>query len=543
MSIASPASKSEPITRSLPREFRKAVAEAHHNWDRARNIERLWAGKHGFPPADLVETQLQDLSRLKAFSAEVKEDGFSHLVLLATDGSAIAAEALHLASPKQNGSLGWFVLNTADPSDLRELEDRINPARTLFCTFRHKQPAPGTDLLASYFFEKTRQVTGDQARLHFLAISAQNAAAAPPDAEVQYRHVYSPETEGSGALNPFSDFGLAPLAAAGHGVEKLLKGASAMARLCREEDSHRNPGVALGLLLAAAAAHSRDKLTLICSPSCRAFGDWIAYLLASHRLPLIPVVGEPAVSADTYAPDRLFICLRFAHEMDREMEEHISLLEDTGHPVVRLTIEDTADLGQTIFQWQIAAAAAAMSLNHNPSQTLEAASESPVVERELVTQGDIKLLADAAYASLILRNGDSAGALLRRHLDGLNPGDLFGVAAFVSDRPEHREILQTIRKAVLQCKQAATVVGFGPGFLAGPGSVLIDGTTPAAVLFITSERCESHSRFAEVVSMQARNDFHGLAQSGRPVIHVHLGSDVTRALKQLRDLICAAVEH
>lgn len=525
MGIASPASKSEAMTSWLPRELGTAVTEASQAWNAARNTQRLWADH---PHLNLAEKQAQDLSRFKALSAEVKEDGFNHIVLLATDGSAIAAEAIRQASRKQNGCLEWLVLNTANPTELRELEQRINPARTLFCTLHGGQPAPATDVLASYFFEKTRQVAGDEAGLHFIAISDQNAAAAPLTDGVRYRHAYSPEAEAAPALNPFSEFGLVPLAAAGHGIEKLLKGANLMAQLCREEDSSRNPGVALGLLLATAAAHAHEKLTLICSPSCRALGEWIAHLLASCRLPVVSVVDEPAVPAETYAPDRLFLSVRLAHETDREVEAHLSQLEEGGHAVVRLAIEDMADLGQAIFQWQIAAVAAAMALDCRPSQIAEASMQPPAVERELVTQGDIKLFADAGYASLILRNGEGAGALLRRHLDGINPGDLFGAVAFVTDRPEHRKILQTMRKAVLDSKQAPTVVGFGTGFLAGPGAVLLHGPTPAAVLFITSEQDEFIQSFP---------------QSGRPVIRVHLGSDVTKALEQLRDLICAAVEH
>jgi transaldolase/glucose-6-phosphate isomerase len=542
MDTASPASRSEVLTISLPGELGNAIAEAHRKWDSARNTEKLWTDPQHFPLSDLVETQIQDLSKFKALAAEVREDGFSHIVLLAGDDSAVPAEAIHRASRTQSGCLEWLLLDTADPSELRKIEARVNLARTLFCTFHRGEPAPATELLASYFFEKTREVRGDEARLHFIAIAAQSAALEPFGGAVQYRHIYSLEEGTAGPLNPFSDFGLVPLAAAGHGVEKLLKGAAAMAQLCRDRDSRRNPGVALGLLLAAAAP-SRDKLTLICSPSCRALGNWVAQLIASDRLPFVCVIDEPVVSTEIYGPVRLFVHLCFSHEINRDVEEHVSQLEDANHPLLRLVIEDTADLGQTIFQFQMAAAVAAMSLGRSPLQTAKTISQPPQGEREVGSHGDLKLFADLTYAPLILRNGDSAGALLRRHLDRLEPGDLFGVIGFVSGGPEHEGILQTMRKAVLECKQAATIVGFGPGFLAGAGSVLLNGPAAATVLFLTSEQGDSKSAFTEAVSVQARHDFHALAQAGRPVIRVHLGSDVTSALKHLRDLICAAVEH
>src|SRR5439155_25344916 len=92
-----------------------------------------------------------------------------------------------------------------------------------------------------------------------------------------------------------------------------------------------NPGVVLGTILGAAAAHGRDKVTMIASPGVAALGAWLEQLLAESTGKLgrgiIPVDREPMGAPAVYGADRLFAYLRLAFAQDREHEQAVAALE------------------------------------------------------------------------------------------------------------------------------------------------------------------------------------------------------------------------
>jgi len=59
------------------------------------------------------------------------------------------------------------------------------------------------------------------------------------------------------------------------------------------------------------AQAGRDKLTLVTSPAISSFGLWVDQLIAESTgkegSGIVPVAGEPLVSADNYGTDRLFV--------------------------------------------------------------------------------------------------------------------------------------------------------------------------------------------------------------------------------------------
>jgi transaldolase/glucose-6-phosphate isomerase len=111
-----------------------------------------------------------------------------------------------------------------------------------------------------------------------------------------------------------------------------------------------NPGVLLGAILGAAARLGRDKVTMIASPGVAALGAWLEQLLAESTGKLghgiVPVDGEPLGAAAVYGADRLFVYLRLASDQDPELEQAVAALEQTGQPMVRITVADKMQLGQ-----------------------------------------------------------------------------------------------------------------------------------------------------------------------------------------------------
>ncbi len=535
------------ISYSLPSELRQALSEAQRDWDSAANTARLWKADPSL--WGVVNRQLNDISKFKALSAEVKEDGFAHVLLLGTDGSALAAQVLNDVFGKQHGSPTLMVVDSLDPMRIRKCRLAIRPGRTLFCVSSNTDSDMGIAPLVRYFFEETRAVIGDRAGQNFVAITDAESKLALLANELGFRRLFSSEMGARGCYSAFSDLGLVPFAAAGHDAEKLLKHTERMLRLSRNESSHENPAVTLGLILATSAAKfGYRKVTLRCSQSIEGLGSWIEQSVSA--LNLITIDREPISGIENYNSDRIFIYIRYSRDPDKQQEMHISALEDAGKPVIRMEIEDLRDLGQILFQWQMATTVASIVMRIDPcKQFTAAATISQVREIEVLNQGGLKLFTDPENAAFIARKGESLGGLIRRHLDRLRPGDFFALLAYFSRMPEHEELLSGLRKQIMESKQAATVLGFGPHFQQNAGRAFENELNSGVFLQITCDEAEdipipaSHSTFGSTKAKQAQRDFQSLAEQKARILRVHLGSDLMKGLQQLRDLVCAAIEH
>ena len=82
------------------------------------------------------------------------------------------------------------------------------------------------------------------------------------------------------------------------------------------------------------ALRSRDKLTLVTSPSIGSFGLWVEQLIAESTgkegRGIVPVAGEPLVDADSYGDDRLFVYLRLQGDGNTDTDAAMEHLESAG---------------------------------------------------------------------------------------------------------------------------------------------------------------------------------------------------------------------
>jgi transaldolase/glucose-6-phosphate isomerase len=563
---------------SLPTDFAQAVAAARLSWDAAGSTARLWRQdatlwtdsdeSKWLGWLDIVDRQLAGVSRFKALSAEIAEDGFAHFVLLGMGGASLCPEVFVKTFGKQAHAPQLLVLDSTDPAQIRALRANIDPARTLFCVSSKSGTTLEPNIYLKYFYEETRRVAGDEAGHHFIAVTDPGSKLEGLAQALGFRRVYVGVPNIGARYSALSDFGLIPHAVMGLDTEKFLRRTQLMVNACRNSDSPRNPGVSLGLILGTAAQLGRDKVTLICSPTLGGLGAWLEQLLAESTgkqgRGLIPIDREPLLAADEYGKDRVFAYLQNAPDSDPQ-EAAIMALEKAGQPVVRLVLKELCDLGQAFFQWEIAIAVAGSIIGINPfnQPDVEASKE---VTRELTTafeargrlpaeepvleRDGIKLFADKANAEALLGSGSATlGGLIRKHLDRLKTGDYFAVLAYLPMLPEQEAALQEIRLKILEAKQVATALGFGPRFLHSTGQAYKGGPNSGVFLQITCEEADDlpvpqqKCTFGIVKAAQARGDFQVLADRQRRVLRVHLGKDIKTGLLRLHDLVCAAVAH
>ena len=567
-------------TFSLPQDLTKAVEAALDTWDAEDRMKRLWArdaslwtnGDEGkwLGWLSIVDEQQRSIRRFSNFSLEVKDAGFSHVLLLGMGGSSLCPEVMSKSFGKIEGFPELHVLDSTDPAQIRTLENKIDLANTLFIVSSKSGTTLEPNIFKQYFFERVKQVVGhDEVGNRFIAITDPGSKLREEAEADRFRKIFLGVPGIGGRYSALSDFGLAPAAAMGVDVAKFLDRTHAMVNACGADVSARNnPGVILGALLGVADKQGRDKITFIASPGIHDLGAWLEQLLAEstgkNGKGLIPVDREPPASPEAYGDDRIFIYLRLDDDAGSVQDAAIEAIEDAGQPVVRISVEDVYNLGQEFFRWEIATAVAGSIIGINPFDQPDVEA-SKIATRKLtgeyeqsgslpaetpIFEGDgIKLFADERNAKALNEAASETSLLeyLKAHLDRLAARDYFALLAYIEMNDDHETLLQSMRGAVRDRRRVATCLGFGPRFLHSTGQAYKGGPNTGVFLQITCDDAVDMPvpgqkyTFGIVKAAQARGDFEVLAERERRALRVHLGANVSDSLAKLEASIKEAL--
>lgn len=539
----------------IPAGMAQQLAAELESWRSEGKLRRLWAGDAsvwtGADEAswlgwlDIVAAQRRRSGELRALGDALGHENFSHAVLLGMGGSSLGPEVL-----AETFGARLLVLDSTDPAQIRAVEQKIDPRRTLFIVSSKSGTTLEPNILAQYFYQRVK----DGSR--FIAVTDPGSALQKVAERDGYRHIAYGVPSIGGRYSVLSDFGMVPAAAMGLDIERLLAAAQRMVRSCSHTvPPAENPGVVLGTVLGLAAKSGRDKLTILASPGLASFGAWLEQLIAESTgkqgRGIIPVDAEPLGAAPAYGDDRLFVDLRLAGEPEPKTEALLAALQEAGHPVVRITVTDRYQLGEEFFRWEIATAVAGAIIGINPFDQPDVEA-SKVKTRELTRayeqEGKLSAEAPVLEERGIKVFGDLAGQrtladCLAAHLGRLHSGDYFALLAYLERAPRNRNVLQDIRRMVRDAKRVATCLGFGPRFLHSTGQAYKGGPNSGVFLQITCDDAADldvpgHKySFGVVKAAQARGDLQVLAERGRRALRVHLRADVQAGLAVLQEAI------
>ena len=551
------------------------VRTAAAAWDAAGSTGRLW-NKDAvlWTGADeskwlgwlgAVEAGRALLPTLRTIAEGVRRDGFTHALLLGMGGSSLCPEVLARTFGSQPGAPALHVLDSTVPSQVAALESRVDLDRTLVIVASKSGSTLEPSAFQQYFFARIEAVRGPvETARRFVAITDPGSKLEGQAKAAGYRHIVSGEPTIGGRYSALSPFGLVPAAVMGLDVAAFLDETSRMVDACRASSAAANPGVELGLLLGTAAVAGQDKLTLIASPGIEGLGAWLEQLVAEstgkNGQAIVPVDLEALAAPDRYGADRVFVYLRLATAPDAAQDAGVAALEAAGATVVRIDVARPLAIGQEFFRWEIATAVASTVMRLNPfdqpdveaskieTKALTTAYEqagSLPPESPAVSGGGLQIFADPKTAA---RVGAAAGAAtpeawLRAHLASIHAGDYFALLAYVEMHARHAGVLQRIRHAVRDRAGVATCVGFGPRFLHSTGQAYKGGSDKGVFLQITADDAVDLAvpgqkyTFGVIKAAQARGDIAVLAERGRRVLRVHLGTDVAAGLETLARLV------
>ena len=573
--------KIQSLAYELPAPLKQAVDAMLKDWQAGNKMNRLWKGDKSLWTNDdedkwlgwlnIVEDRVTHLQDLTAFAEDVVKAGFEHVLLLGMGGSSLCPEVLKITFGRQKGYPELHVLDSTDPAQIKAIEQQIDIPKTLFIVASKSGSTLEPNIFKQYFYNRTQEIVGkDKAGRQFVAVTDPGSRMQQVAERDGFRHIFFGVPSIGGRYSALSNFGLVPAAAMGLDLRLFLDRTEQMVQACAATvPVDQNPGAVLGAILGTAQKNGRDKVTLITSPGISDLGAWLEQLLAESTgkqgKGLIPVDREKLGAPEVYGNDRVFAYLRLRNGADQEQDAKVDALRKAGHPVIRIEVADTYDIGQEFFRWEIATAVAGsiIGINAFNQPDVEAAK---VVARQLTTeyekngklpeekpildQDGIKLFTDDRNADALRKavgNQNSLAAYIKAHLNRIGAGDYFAVLGFIQMNAEHEESLQAIRHSVRDKKRVATCLGFGPRFLHSTGQAYKGGPNSGVFLQITGDDAvelpvpEQKYTFGVVKAAQARGDFQVLAERQRRALRVHLAGDVKSGLQKLANAINEAL--
>jgi transaldolase / glucose-6-phosphate isomerase len=409
----------------------------------------------------------EDVDLLLTFADSVAGD-VDDVVLLGMGGSSLAPEVLRRTFGRER----FHVLDTTHPQAIRDLEAKIDVARTLFVSASKSGSTLETRSHTDYFHAKGgvwAAITDPGSELEALA------------AKEGFQAIFAAEPTIGGRYSALSAFGMVPAALMGVDVARLLDRAQEMADGCRHAEG--NPGLELGLSLGENWRDGRDKVCV--EESAAGFGLWAEQLLAESTgkqgKGLVPAPGEAADGPDRQAQE------------------------------VRLA--DEYELGQEFFRWEFATAVAGSILGINPFDQPDVQSAKDKT-RQILSSGEDPLV-------------DAVGSIEELFAQA-QPGDYVAILAFVNPTAESDEKLAVLAKRAAQQTSCVVTHGYGPRYLHSTGQLHKGGPPTGLFLQVVDDTGDEIAipnqafGFGKLIRAQAAGDFASLQERGRRVARIRL---------------------
>jgi transaldolase/glucose-6-phosphate isomerase len=491
---------------------------------------------------DLPEMMHGQLEEFILFTEEVKSAGFHHIVLLGMGGSSLAPEVFQTIFSNTKGYPELIVLDSTHPSAIQRVEHKIDLLHTFFIVASKSGTTTETLSLFKYFWQKVSQQSqecGD----HFCAISDPGTPLIQLAKDRDFRRVFTATPDVGGRYSALTTFGLLPASLIGLDVHTLLN----RAKIITENDPFQAPSnevlsLILGAVLGEVTLLGRDKVTFLTSSSLEHFPLWLEQLIAEstgkNGKGIVPIVNEPLTSPKNYGQDRLFIAFYLETDDHTDLDKHVQALEVQKHPIIQIYMKEKMNIGQEMYRWETAVAAAGAILGIHPFNQPNVQMAKDLAkkmmeheENDILNKEDINLVSADDSRTLL--------TALKRWINQTKKGDYIALQAYLSPTPETTQILQNIRMEFLHHTKLATTLGYGPRFLHSTGQLHKGGPNTGLFLQLIDDLNEdlpvpeTNYTFRTLIQAQALGDSQALKHLKRRVLRITLKRDVLNNLFQI----------
>ncbi len=503
---------------------------------------------------------MEKVDELEKFAREIKEAGFQHAVLLGMGGSSLAPEVFCRTFGPVADAPELIVLDSTDPDQILYVEKNIQLEKTLFIVSTKSGTTLETLSFFNYFFEKMKQKKRSKAGENFVAITDPGTPLEKTSHELAFRRAFINPADVGGRFSVLSYFGMVPLAVMGASPREMI------ARIKRERDRSRDnsnsicPGALLGITMAEAVKQGKDKLTIVMSPSIHSYGLWIEQLLAEslgkEGKGIVPIFGEPLTKPDQYKNNRLFVYL-ISDKEEHDIKQKLEILQQAGHPVIKIHLSDAYDLGEQFYRWSFATAIAGAKLKINPfdePNVQEAKNWTNSFLEEVKNHGKFPdaerhIQGKVVYGTFGAATCKKMGQLLElaSFLKLLTEDDYISLCAYFPYQKRIEERLQQLRFKLQSATKAATMFGFGPRYLHSTGQLHKGGPNSCLMILMTADTARDAPipgqffSFRQLEYAQAVGDSQALDAKDRRVVRFHLQQPIEKAFSEVEQLFAQAL--
>lgn len=542
-------------------QFKPAIEKRLRIWENDDFARRFWskdptlwfpkpqpeiANRMGW--LDMFEPMHNHLKAMIDLAEGIRSEGIRHVLLLGMGGSSLAPEVYQHTFGAIDDHPRLLVLDSTHPDAVRSIESRIDIKKTVFIVSSKSGTTTETLSFFYYFWSRMSQATPTPGR-HFIAITDPGTPLAHLAQERNFRKVFDGPPEVGGRYSALTFFGMVPAYLIGiDGHQMLDRGwdmAEASAGYLPESE---NQALHLGAAIGELALAGKDKVTFFATPSLASFPSWIEQLIAESTgkdgKGIVPIVDEVIEEPWAYRKDRVFVHYSLNSEMSAELNHGVKALEGAGHPVIHLSLNNKYDLGQEIFRWEMAVAAAGSILGIHPfdQPDVQLAKELAKIAMEQKVPRGAKL-DKGESETIMVDHRIVASKALDAFIGNARLGDYIAVQAYLAPDDDKEAALQEFRLALRDRLKLATTFGWGPRFLHSTGQLHKGGPHTGLFIQIIDEPSEdlavpeTNYTFGTLIQAQALGDFRALKQRGRRVLRINLGHDTLKGLELLFDLL------
>ncbi|MBM4426787.1 MAG: bifunctional transaldolase/phosoglucose isomerase [Chloroflexi bacterium] len=472
---------------------------------------------------DSIEDARARLEGYQSFAKQVHDEGIDRVLVIGMGGSSLTAEVLSslLANFGVEAKLSLAILDSTDPLQVAQAVKDYSPDKALYIL---ASKSGGTaELMAG--FDYIWELSGKNGS-RFIVTTDANTSLQKLAEERSFRKVFNADPNVGGRFSALTDFGLVPAALLGMDFDKLLGSADRMRKQSLADvPAARNPGVALGALIAESALMGRDKLTVVADAPVSALAGWVEQVIAEssgkYGKGILPVALEPLGKPDIYGDDRLFVYIK----SNGELAAGIAELKKAGFPVIEFPIENPYDAGAEIFRWEMAISTACHILGVN------AFDQPDVQDSKLRTIAKIKeYQATGKLAEADLVDVNDAKSALVEFLSDPTSGEFITINAYLPRTGDMIRDIQALRVAIRIQTKLPVTAGFGPRFQHSTGQFHKGGPNKGRfiqVVYDADTDMEIPTQgltFGALIRAQALGDYEALKAAGRKAIRICLSS-------------------
>lgn len=456
---------------------------------------------------DAVERARSAAAELISLADGLRDEQLTDVVLVGMGGSSLYPEVLARTFGPGEGRPRLHVLDSTDPAAVLSIERRVPWGTTAVVASSKSGTTIETRAHLARLTDRLSDALGGRAGDRLLAVTDPGSELDAVATAGGFRAVVHGQPDVGGRFSALTPFGLLPAAILGIDPAAHVEAADPILSAAGDSDRDRNTGAVLGAVLAAAADHGRDKLTVLLPDEIASFGAWIEQLIAEstgkHGVGLLPVVDEPRAHLDAAGGDDRIVVALGEHD-------ELETLARRGVPVVQLPWSGPQQLTAEVARFEVATAFCGALLGVNPFD-----------------QPDVQ--AAKAAAGAVLERGEDPPAVgdPSAVLEGTDVGDYIALLAFVAPGSPDADVVQAAAARLRERYPVPVTVGIGPRYLHSTGQLHKGGPGGGRFLVVVAGEDEEDVHipgrphtFGQLKRAQAAGDLAALYDAGRRVVRL-----------------------